>query len=323
VKEEEEVRPAGGIAPAYADILYRHPMRFRDLVASDWKNKLTNHYKLYQYLIHGLGQDIRTIDVPRLSKENVAVGTLSTFLKRIEVSTKKLKPYVKSGDDLVLTNWTKGSPFVFEKSQALGLDKRWGVYPDVTASDCSFDGIYASTEGIVDPDVIPVRAITIKATYTYSVGARKMPTETEVKLAHRIREDANEYGASTGRPRDIVNIDLPMLSYLAKISKATHLVITHLDVCYLDQPVKVCVGYRKGNKSVDYRPDQEYLNNITPEYIQIDPWDRVALEKVSKIKDLPRNAKIYCEFLSRALGLNLLMVTVGPGRGQTLRWFKS
>jgi adenylosuccinate synthase len=25
---------------------------------------------------------------------------------------------------------------VFEKAQAIGLDKRWGLYPDITASNC-------------------------------------------------------------------------------------------------------------------------------------------------------------------------------------------
>src|SRR3989304_17307 len=106
---------------------------------------------------------------------------------------------------------------VFEKAQALGLDSRWGVYPDVTASNCGFDGILSATEGIVDPTQIAIRAATIKATYSSSVGARRLPTEIKTKLADRIREDAFEYGATTKRPRDIAYLDLPMLSFLAKV----------------------------------------------------------------------------------------------------------
>ncbi|HCC84932.1 MAG TPA: hypothetical protein DEP87_04605, partial [Candidatus Pacebacteria bacterium] len=66
--------------------------------------------------------------------------------------------------------------FVFEKAQAVGLDYRWGVYPDITASDTTFDGIFSATEGRIDPDQIRVKAGVVKATYMSSVGSRQLPT---------------------------------------------------------------------------------------------------------------------------------------------------
>ena len=119
-----------------------------------------------------------------------------------------------------------------EVAQAVGLDPRYGVYPDVTASDPTFYGIIASTEGLVKTGQIAVRLATIKATYTSSVGTRRLPTMMEPELAARIREDAHEYGATTQRPRDIAYLDLPCLRFFADVSGATHLVLTHLDIAY-------------------------------------------------------------------------------------------
>ena len=54
---------------------------------------------------------------------------------------------------------------------------------------------------------LAVRAGAVKATYTSTVGTRRLPTMMESALAQRIRDDAHEYGATTGRPRDIAYID--------------------------------------------------------------------------------------------------------------------
>ena len=148
-----------------------------------------------------------------------------------------------------------------------------------------------------------------------------MPTVMEDRLAKRIREDANEYGATTKRPRDILHIDLPMLSYLARISKATHLVMTNLDISYRDTPIKVCVLYKKNGRYVTYRPDQEYLLDVEPEYVELAPWDGSMICNVTQPRKLPNEALKYIAFISQALALDLFMVTVGPKREQSLFWF--
>lgn len=133
-----------GISPAYADVLLRHPVRVRDIVPFNEK-KLTKHYQLYQALIKGLGQSIEKIEVPVLDQKQktVVVGDLATFLKRLKAAAKKLQPIVCNAVEFLESTWNDTSySFVFEKAQGLGLDPRWGVYPDVTASDTTFDGIY-------------------------------------------------------------------------------------------------------------------------------------------------------------------------------------
>lgn len=308
-----------GISPAYADIIYRHPLRIRDLFSKNWKEKVGKHYNLYKDWIKGMGDNIKEIDTARLSGKSIKVGSESQFLDRLEKAKKIIKPFVSSVNQTLEKNWHSQTPMVFEKAQALGLDKRWGVYPDITASDCTFDGIFSSTEGIVDPQNIAVKAATLKTTYSSSVGSRILPTLIKTNLAEKIRKGANEYGATTKRPRDIAYIDLPMISYLFKVGRVEYLTLTHLDICYLDTPIKVCINYKIDGKSVSYRPDQEFLNKVKPEYIKLPSWETKNLTKIKKIKDLPWQAQKYIAFLNKCLGTKLFMLTTGPKRNQTIK----
>jgi adenylosuccinate synthase len=310
-----------GISPAYADVLYRHPIRMRDLAAKDWKKRLEKHYLLYADLCSGLSGDITKCAVPRLVGDTVPVGDLQTFLARLSTARTVILPYISDVSAYISKAWNSTVPFVFEKAQALGLDPRWGVYPDVTASNCAFDGIFSSTEGVVDPLRLAARAATIKATYTSSVGSRKMPTAMNRDLAHRIREDANEYGATTKRPRDIIHIDLPMLQFLFRVGRVEQLVMTHLDVAYTDVPIKVCIAYTQKGKEVAYRPDQTFLDTVEPVYLELPSWDGAALAGATTLDALPKAATQYIAFISAALNVKMLMVTTGAKRSEAVRWF--
>ncbi|MDH5533602.1 MAG: adenylosuccinate synthetase, partial [Candidatus Pacebacteria bacterium] len=310
-----------GISQAYADIIYRHPLRMRDLARKDWKKSFKKHYDFYQKLTSGLGLELKTIEASRLGKKPQKVGGEATFISRLERMRKELLPFIKPCDQYLTKEWAGNTPFIFEKAQAIGLDKNWAVYPDCTVSDCTFEGIYGSTEGIVNPDDISVKAAVIKATYTSSVGSRVLPSEMKGEMVERIREDAHEYGATTGRPRDIHYLDIPLLSYLMRVGKVEYLVPTHMDIVYPDTPIKVCVGYKKNGKSVDYRPDQEYLTGIEPVFMELPTWDQKAILAAKKPSELPKEAVQFLAFLKKSLNVEILMVTTGPKRNQTVSWF--
>jgi len=310
-----------GISQAYADILHRNPLRMRDLVRSNWQELFKKHYLFYRKMTKGLGLDLKNIEVSRLGKKSQKVGSVNKFLSNLETARKELKAFIVPCDQYLKKTWASEIPIIFEKAQALGLDKNWSVYPDCTASDCTFEGIRHSTEGVVDPHDIAVKTAVIKATYSSSVGCRVLPSQMETKLAGIIREDADEYGATTGRPRDIHYLDIPLISYLMRVGQVEYLVPTHLDIVYKDQPIKVCVGYKKNGKPVDYRPDQEYLMGVKPVFMELPSWDREALKNVKKPSDLPKEALQYLAFLSQALNVKILMATTGPRRNQTVRWY--
>lgn len=314
-----------GISPAYADVLLRHAIRMRDLAADDWQERLGQHYALYEAFLRGLGADLATSAVPLLERRESPrrVGTKAEFLDGLGAQRAVLLPFIGSVYAMVRERWQDtDTPFVFEGAQAVGLDPRYGMYPDITASDPTFGGILHSTEGIVFPADIAVRAGAIKATYTSSVGARRPPTLITDALAGRIREDAHEYGATTGRPRDICAIDLPCLRFYARVSEMTHLVLTHLDIAYPDVPIRVCTHYVDGNTGAvtDYRPDQAFLDTVRPIYTELPSWDGAAIQNVRELGALPVEALRYIDFLTQMLGVQAIFGTTGPGRDALVSW---
>lgn len=309
-----------GISPAYADVINRFPLRARDLIKSNWHDLFTAHYQLNRDLIKGLGASIAQVEIPTLDSTQT-VGTLSMFLSRLEKCRRYLHPYIKPVFNLLNQAWSKSTPFIFEKAQALGLDYRFGTYPDVTVSDCSYQGILSSTEGIVDPHDIAAKAAVIKTTYMSSVGSHLVPSKNH-HLTDRIRDDAHEYGATTGRPRNIHYLDIPFLSFIRRVGGYQYLCPTHLDISYPDEPITVCMSYvdSEGRKA-PYRPDQDYLLTLKPVFKTFESWDGVLTRKAKKPDDLPPACHRYLTFLSKTLDAKLLLATTGPKRHQTIKWF--
>ena len=311
-----------GISPAYADVLLRHPVRMRDLTSADWEERLSRHYELYAAMVRGLGGDLATTSIPLLTGGTQQVGTPAEFIARLGRERIFLQRHIQDVYPFLDSAWNRSDmPFVFEGAQAAGLDPRFGAYPDVTASDPTFSGILNSTEGLIQPEQIAVRAGTIKATYTSSVGTRRLPTLMEENLAHRIREDAHEYGATTRRPRDIAHIDLPCLAFLARVTGMEYLILTHLDISYPEIPIKVCTYYTDASGSVvPYRPDQEYLSAVQAHYIELPSWDGMEVCGRREIGQLPVATQQYIAFLSQALHLTPLLGTTGPEREALVSW---
>lgn len=307
-----------GISPAYADVLLRHPLRMRDVVSEDDK-KLEAHYDMYNALIKGLGQNLAEVEVVTLTGAKKPVGTKEQFIKTLKRQVTKLKKYIVDVHPFLSEKWNDPKcAFVFEKAQGIGLDYRWGFYPDVTASNTTFSGILSATEGIIDPDQLQMRAGVIKATYMSSVGARRLPTLITGELAERIREDAHEYGATTKRPRDVAFLDLPALRFFCQVGKLNALVLTHMDIAYLDQKIKVCVAYEKDGQVMPYRPDQTYLDGIKPVYKELKPWDVKQLAKAKTKAELPKEAQAFLKFIAKELKTPVVMITTGPKRSQGL-----
>jgi len=306
-----------GISTAYADVVYRFPLRVRDLYKENWEELFTEHYERYSNWIKGMGFNMKDLQIQRYKGKEHKVGSCKKFLEDLRLSKEILKPYVYDLHTFLRKNWQSDTPFIFEKSQAIGLDIRWGVYPDVSASNCCLDGITASTEGIINANDISARIGVIKSTYTSSVGKRIVPTKMEEKYATVLRNDANEYGTTTGRPRDILYMDLVMLKYFCKVSSIEELVFTHMDIVY-DRPVKVCVGYTKNRQSVEYRPDQEFLYKVKPIYKEFSPWNVEVMKNATDQKKLDKHINTYIKYISSYTNTTPVMLTYGPDRNQTI-----
>jgi len=224
--------------------------------------------------------------------------------------------------------------FVFEGAQAVGLDPNFGRRPDTTSTDTTVYGIMRGTKfPFWNSNNIKERIGVIKLTYMSSVGEVRMitdsglerksysPSEINVlkdpnkKFAAWAREEAHEFGATTGRPRDICFLDLEILAYNSITGGINAIAGTHLDIAREDIKIPVCIGYKnqKGN-FVPYQPGVHYQKNLTPEYIYLDGWNGKKTRKATSFNELPINAQRYLIFLERVLGIPIVYVTCGPER---------
>ncbi len=113
---------------------------------------------------------------------------------------------------------------LFEGAQGFELDIDWGDYPYVTSSHCTVGS--AVLNGVPPQRIRKVYGV-CKAYNTY-VGAKQF--EEPSRTFDMIREVGNEYGSTTGRPRQIGWTNLDDLIKAANINGVTHLVVNKVDV---------------------------------------------------------------------------------------------
>ena len=112
-----------------------------------------------------------------------------------------------------------------EGAQGFGLDIDWGNYPYVTSSHCGIGGLL--NNGFNTKQINNVYGV-FKAYDTY-VGSFDFEPKDE-PLFPEIRRFGQEYGATTGRPRQINWIDLRKIKKGILMNGVTHLIINKLDI---------------------------------------------------------------------------------------------
>ena len=138
---------------------------------------------------------------------------------------------------------------LLEGAQGFGLDIDWGDYPYVTSSHCT--AASALLNGIPPQAVRKVWGVA-KMYETY-VGAKKFEPQDEV--FKMLRLVGQEYGATTGRPRQCNWMDWNLLEKAANINGVTDLVFNKVDVLrqvqrwnILDNKKKVQFSSEEGMK---------------------------------------------------------------------------
>ena len=111
-----------------------------------------------------------------------------------------------------------------EGAQGFGLDIDWGDYPFVTSSH--------TTAASALLNAIPAKAVReiwgVAKMYETYVGAKKF--EPNDPIFGKIRELGEEYGATTGRPRQCNWLNLDLIIKAARINGITHAVFSKVDV---------------------------------------------------------------------------------------------
>lgn len=82
--------------------------------------------------------------------------------------------------------------------------------------------------------------------------------------------------------------------------------------------VKIAVAYELDGQKIDYYPASlKELERCKPIYEELPGWDE-DITKVTKLEDLPENARHFLSRVSELVGVPLVTVSVGPDREQTI-----
>ncbi len=295
-----------GIGPAYEERASRKALLFGDLFQKETlRGKLEVALKEKNFLLEKF-----------YGEKPVQVDDL---LKIIESVTQELAPYRCKDTSLVIYKALRcGKKVLFEGAQGSLLDLLHGTYPFVTSSS-TLSGSAMIGAGIGPSTITNVLGIT-KA-YTTRVGAGPFPTECDNATGERIRQVGAEFGSTTGRSRRCGWLDLVALKYAIRLSGITSLALMKLDVLSGFEKIEICNSYElDGQKITEYPVSPGDLARCKPIYEALNGWSE-DLTGARSLKDLPRQAQDYIQYIGASVATPIDVVSVGPGRDQTL-WIK-
>lgn len=293
-----------GIGPAYADKVQRAcAVRMADLSRPEQlREKLSLALALKEPMLRVLAPNEPALELNQMLDQAQAIGT-------------RLAPMVRDTTHLLHAMLREGKRILFEGANGSLLDVDHGTYPYVTGSTCVASGVGPGT-GV--PSTRLGRVLGVMKAYSTRVGSGPMPTELKNALGDQIRVKGREFGTTTGRPRRVGWLDLVAVRYSAMINGATGMALTMLDVLAGLDEINVCTGYRIGGQLIkDFPPDAFDLAKAEPVY-QTLPGFKEELGASRARRELPPGAQRYVEFIEREVGVPVDVVSVGPGREQTI-----
>ena len=291
-----------GIGPAYMDKAARIGIRMCDLLEKDTfatklKENLAQKNALFEKIY---GEE--PFDFDSLFDEYYEYG-------------QQLKDYVTDTSVLVNEAISAGKNVLFEGAQGIMLDLDHGTYPYVTSSNPVVGGALAGAG--VGPQSLTKMVGVCKA-YSTRVGEGPFPTELTNETGDWIREKAHEYGTVTGRPRRIGWFDAVAMRHAKRVSGMNCLSLNLLDIFTGLKKVKICTAYMLDGKQIDYYPASlKELERCEPVYEEFDGWTE-DISTVTEYDQLPANAKKYLKRIEELTGLQLMTISVGPSREQTI-----
>lgn len=235
--------------------------------------------------------------------------TVQSILKEYIPYGKRLKKYIGDVSALIAKKMTTHS-FLFEQAHGTMLDPDFGTYPYTVAPPTIASAVFPSVG--IGPRALPVLGV-VKA-YSTRVGNGPFPTELFDTMSDTIRANGNEFGTVSKRPRRCGWLDIPLLRYAVRLNGVTSLAVTKLDVLSGVKTLKICVGYKVGNRILKEFPSEiSVLPDCKPVYRSFPGWQN-DIGRVTKRNNLPKEAKGYLIFLEKQLQIPIHYLSVGAER---------
>ncbi|MBI2360296.1 MAG: adenylosuccinate synthase [Deltaproteobacteria bacterium] len=271
-----------GIGPTYEDKVARVGIRFVDLLdEKTFKEKLKHNIEEKNIYLKAILKE-KTLDFRSIYE---------TYCRYRDT----LEGYVADTALLLHREIKAGKKVLFGGAQGTLLDVDHGTYPFVTSSNAVIGGV--CTRAGIGPRSIQ-EIIGISKAYTTRVGSGPFPTELTGAEGEKLKYDGDEFGATTGRPRRCGWFDAVGARYAVRINGMTGIALTKLDVLTGFKTIKI-------------------LEQAEPAWEELEGWD-TQISGAKELSDLPASAQRYVRRLEEILETELVLVSIGPSRDQTI-----
>ncbi|SFJ12816.1 adenylosuccinate synthase [Caulobacter sp. UNC279MFTsu5.1] len=290
-----------GIGPAYEDKVGRRAIRVADLADPEaLKPKIERLLAHHGALRRGLG--LPEADAAELFDALMALAP-------------RILAYAQPAWRLLDKAYKDGRKILFEGAQGALLDVDHGTYPFVTSSN-TVAGQASAGSGMGPAATGYVLGI-VKA-YTTRVGEGPFAAELDDEVGKHLSTVGREVGVNTGRARRCGWFDAVLVRQSVAINGIHGVALTKLDVLDGLKTLKICVGYKIGDKVVDYLPagmrDQKAAQPI---YEELEGWSE-STAGARSFKDLNANAIKYVRRVEELIGAPVALLSTSPERDDTI-----
>jgi adenylosuccinate synthase len=290
-----------GIGPAYEDKVGRRAIRVADLADPEsLRAKIDRLLTHHDALRKGLGMEPADPEALLAALLEVAPKVLAYAQPAWRILDEKVKA---------------GERVLFEGAQGALLDVDHGTYPFVTSSN-TMAGQAAAGSGLGPRSVGYVLGI-VKA-YTTRVGEGPFPTELDDEVGKHLSVVGREVGVVTGRSRRCGWFDAVLVRQTIAINGIHGIALTKMDVLDGLKTLKVCIGYKIGERTFDYLPSgMRDQASAVPIYEELEGWSETTAGARSW-KDLPGNAVKYVRRIEELIGAPVALLSTSPDREDTI-----
>jgi adenylosuccinate synthase len=301
-KGKEAIGTTGrGIGPCYEDKAARRGIRLCDLAEPELlKSKIEAMMVHHNALLKGLNAE--TMDPAKIYADLMAIAPQITPF--IGVAWKMLNEARKAGKKIL-----------FEGAQGALLDVDHGTYPYVTSSNCvASQAAAGSGLGFATQNYV----LGLAKAYTTRVGSGPFPTEQENEIGEELGQKGHEFGTNTGRKRRCGWFDAILVRQSVVQGGIHGIALTKLDVLDGFKQVKICTGYKLGDKVLDYYPSgQADQASVEPIYETMDGWSETT-RGVRSYAELPANAVKYVRRIEELIQCQVTLLSTSPEREDTI-----
>lgn len=278
------------------------------------------------------------------------------MMQELRLAFEELKDNIDCDPERLMQEVRRGAKVLLEGAQAFGLDKTFGVTPNITASNTGVAAAFLSSGIPVDfkrhaygvAKLTPSRVgygpfvteLGGKESEEYCMedGGKNHSKEWEIAnfgsqlnelfassnefdVGVATRIDGNEYGASTGRPRRMGDFDIPFLRYGINLNGLDGVFLTKGDKLSVHhkrngRSIRMATGYQLDGRDIAYVPTTDADLRRVVPVYSHFDGFKEDISGAREVGHLPDPLKRTLREIQNQIGCDILELGVGPERDQ-------